>query len=381
MSAITSADGFHHLVYSISGTTHTLFLDGSAVSVNTNGTNVFSTFPNISNLLIGTAGDLSFGYTGFIDDFKVFNRALTTTDVSAIYYKDLSLPFIPRIIDTLSTAAYNAMVYKGTTLQAGAFGLKLLLYSARTSPVIQIKAGTSGTPTDFYAPIDGSNNLTTGVNGTGTGIVAFLNGATGYVTKWYDQTGNGHHATAAGTTLPFLNTTNYVVDFGSTGYFSLADNSFPTGNLPYTYLFKQGGTGVEGGANPRGGFAYSGGTSGVGNMAFLMNRRDNWLYETWYGVDGYIANGVTANVVIAATYGGGGNNNSATGKLFYKDNIQQGLSYENNINRSQTSSNCYLGNSHLNNGIDYVTYNSTMPYFYWMPYQLGSSDRAILGAT
>ena len=85
MSAITSADGFHHLVYSISGTTHTLFLDNSEISINTDGTNVFSAFPNISNLLIGTAADLSYGYTGYIDELKVFNRALTITDVSAIY--------------------------------------------------------------------------------------------------------------------------------------------------------------------------------------------------------------------------------------------------------------------------------------------------------
>lgn len=83
---ITASDGFHHLVYSISGTTHTLFLDGSAVSINTNGTDVFSAFPNISNMFIGTAGDLSCGYTGNIDDFKVYNRALTITDVSAMYY-------------------------------------------------------------------------------------------------------------------------------------------------------------------------------------------------------------------------------------------------------------------------------------------------------
>jgi hypothetical protein len=33
-NAITSADGFHHLVYSISGTTHTLFLDNSAIAIN-----------------------------------------------------------------------------------------------------------------------------------------------------------------------------------------------------------------------------------------------------------------------------------------------------------------------------------------------------------
>ena len=85
MSAITSADGFHHLVYSISGTTHTLFLDNSAVSVNTNGIDVFSAFPNISNLLFGTASDLSYGFTGYIDDFKLYNNVLTITDVSAIY--------------------------------------------------------------------------------------------------------------------------------------------------------------------------------------------------------------------------------------------------------------------------------------------------------
>ena len=83
--AITSADGFHHLVYSISGNTHTLFLDNSSIAINISGGNVFSTYQTISNLFCGIAGDLSYGYTGYIDDFKVFNRALGTTDVSAIY--------------------------------------------------------------------------------------------------------------------------------------------------------------------------------------------------------------------------------------------------------------------------------------------------------
>jgi len=94
MSAITSADGFHHLVYSISGTTHTVFLDGSAVSVNTYGTNVSSTFPNISNLYIGTAGDLSYGYTGYIDDFKIYNRSLTTTEVGTIYNANVKINIV-----------------------------------------------------------------------------------------------------------------------------------------------------------------------------------------------------------------------------------------------------------------------------------------------
>jgi hypothetical protein len=83
--AISSSDGFHHLVYSISGTTHTIFLDNSAIAVNVSGGNVFSNYQNISNLFFGIAGDLSYGFTGFLDDVKIFNRALTANDVSTIY--------------------------------------------------------------------------------------------------------------------------------------------------------------------------------------------------------------------------------------------------------------------------------------------------------
>jgi hypothetical protein len=83
--AITSIDGFHHLVYSISGTTHTLFLDNSAIAINTSSGNVFASYQNITNLFCGIAGDLSYGYTGNINDFKVFNRTLTATDVSSIF--------------------------------------------------------------------------------------------------------------------------------------------------------------------------------------------------------------------------------------------------------------------------------------------------------
>ena len=40
----------------------------------------------MSNLYIGCAGDLSYGYTGFIDDFKIWNRALPPADISAVYW-------------------------------------------------------------------------------------------------------------------------------------------------------------------------------------------------------------------------------------------------------------------------------------------------------
>ena len=77
---------YHHIALSISGTTHTLYLDGSAVAINSNAGNIFSIYKSaIQNLYIGCAGDLSYGYTGIIDDFKIWNRALPDTDINAIY--------------------------------------------------------------------------------------------------------------------------------------------------------------------------------------------------------------------------------------------------------------------------------------------------------
>ena len=80
-------------------------------------------------------------------------------------------------------------------------------------------------------------------------------------------------------------------------------------------------------------------------------------------------------------YGGGGNNNGATGKLLYVNNINKPLTYGGlSGNRNQTSVNCYLGYTQIGGGA-YSTYQSTMSYFYWMPYQLGSDDRHILGSS
>ena len=245
---ITTSDGFHHLVYSISGTTHTLFFDNSAVSININSGNIFSLFPNISNLFCGTAGDLSYGYTGFLDDVKIFNRALTTTDVSAIYNTgNFSVSKIG-IIDLLSVSTRNALINPssnpgGGTGGAFAYALKLL-YSNYLGPVVQIQRSSDNAVSDIYADVSG--NLGTGYLGTGTPFSTWLNSSIAYVVKLYDQTNNGNHAIGVKTTgynLPFIsnarinpvgNTSNasyplgYYICFNN-GSISNA-NFTPTGN-------------------------------------------------------------------------------------------------------------------------------------------------------
>lgn len=489
---------FHHAVLSISGTVHTLYLDGSAVVVNSSAGDIFANNSSITTTTIGANNLLQNAFRGIIGDFQVYNYAISSRQVSNLYVnrnlvvhytfdtfvnnlipnyailtydasfvgnaalispgfigtsalsiantgetasqyvlskrsfnlnsatgltiscwvnaditgnvnkimrifdisprifdispsagiRGISVDFsgtnmiyssynkISRVIDTLSTTAYNNIVYSGTgpALQAGAFGCKLLLFSAINLPIIQIKKGTSGTPTDFYAPIDGTTKLTTI---TGIGIVDFLGGETGYVTIWYDQTGNGHHATAAGTTLPTFNTTSSVVDFGLTGYFSLPDNSYPTGNSNYTYIYKQGVSYITNPSVTK--IVFSGGTS---KRHIVLNRSDNLFNNIWTGTGGNnyteLVGGVLGNVnnVIVITYGGGSNNNTIpSGVLMYRNNTFEPTTHGGTATRNQDATTNYLGNGNPP-GTD--TYKSTMPYFYWMPYSLQDSDRAIL---
>lgn len=76
---------FHNLVLSISGTVHTMYLDGVQVAQNSSDTNIFSTYSTITNATIGCRPNLTQAFRGFIGDFKVYNKAINATAVSNLY--------------------------------------------------------------------------------------------------------------------------------------------------------------------------------------------------------------------------------------------------------------------------------------------------------
>ena len=394
---------YRHVALTISGNTHTLYLDGSAVAVNLSGGDMLSYNSAIPNVYIGCAGDLSYGFTGIIDDFKIWNRALPSSDISAIYFANI--PYYPPI-NLISSAAYNSMIntgttynstdnkYDGTRLQAGAYGLKLLVSKWKDKPVIQLTKD-GNTTQDFYAPNDGTTNLTTLPNGAGTGIVAWLNSARGYVTKWYDQTGNSHDATAAACTVvlstslteitgptaylnyPFIDTTDYVVDFSNNGYFYLPNNSYPINNTPYTFLFKHAKrltnnccvmfTGVV--------------DSSTKDLCIVMPLSGGSLYynNAWNTLNASIlTQPVTQSVsaIVAITYNGTYSNSGR--KNYINNSLRNIVDTLGTDTRNNTGGNCLLG-SYGNN--TYYTFNSAMAYFYWMPYQLNLPEITILGKT
>lgn len=121
-----------------------------------------------------------------------------------------------------------------TTTCYGAFAA-YRVSTSYTGPTVTIRRDSDNTALDFYANANGQ--MGTAVNGTGTTLESWLNGATGYVTKWWDQSGKGNHATQATTAQqPRMDLLNARLDFttgSGTAYFSLPNGTVPLGK-PYS---------------------------------------------------------------------------------------------------------------------------------------------------
>jgi len=78
---------WHHLAAVYNGSTLTIYLDGSVPTQSAIGTSVPSTTVSTAgnNPHIGSKTDGTSEFTGNIDDFAIFNAALTATEVSNIY--------------------------------------------------------------------------------------------------------------------------------------------------------------------------------------------------------------------------------------------------------------------------------------------------------
>ena len=84
---------------------------------------------------------------------------------------------------------------------------------------------------DFYADRLG-NLLTAPV--TGQSLANWLGGATGYVTTWYDQSGNGNHMSCSSIGIqPKIDLTNAWIDFKTSAYFDTSANP-ASGPVPYS---------------------------------------------------------------------------------------------------------------------------------------------------
>ena len=257
-------------------------------------------------------------------------------------------------------------------LSAGAYGVRLL-YSGYTGPVIQIKAGTGGTPIDYYA--DTSGNLGTEYLGTGTPLATNLGVATAYVTKWYDQTGNKNDGTATANNITY-NTVTKAVKFDkdnavptpNSGSFSLPDNAYPYKNSAFTYIFTLANytTASQ--------FLYGGGPgASLRQHRTDLNSGSKAIGMHWFG-DGTVdnTNNSISGVKIAQCYNGTTNINR---RFYYNNQLYANVSFQpvggagNQPSvRNQATTFNFLGRCAITNS--FANYNGTLPYFYWAPTDL-----------
>jgi hypothetical protein len=154
-------------------------------------------------LRIGAASD----FTGFPvvdatwDDIRIYNTALTSTQVQAIYatqgMQNMSVwsGFTnPAYISITGTSLFAQLSSTAKSSAVSAFSLRAI--NGTTAKAVQVRRSSDNATQDFYA--DRLGNLFTSIN-NGVILNTWLNGATGYVTYWYDQSGKNNHA-SQGTT-------------------------------------------------------------------------------------------------------------------------------------------------------------------------------------
>ena len=145
-----------------------------------------------------------------------------------------------------------------------------------TGPTIQIRRGFDSSILDFFANSEGS--LGTLIDGKGTHLTDWLLGSNGYVKIWYDQSGQGRHATQnTESSQPIFDIVNKQIDFtaqAGQAYLNLPDGTVPQ-NIQYTVIVKHNNINAENGAWLNGGMA----DVYLGSNGF---RRMSSSYRNWW---------------------------------------------------------------------------------------------------
>ena len=121
-------------------------------------------------------------------DFFVLNTVLSDSQVSTLYQKQLAnsnYQIAPPAALT-GTPLFSQLSPAATSSAVGAFSLRAV--NGTSVRAVQVRNGTTSATQDFYADRLG-NLLTAPV--VGQSLANWLGGATGYVTTWYDQSGQG----------------------------------------------------------------------------------------------------------------------------------------------------------------------------------------------
>jgi hypothetical protein len=221
------------------------------------------------------------------------------------------------------------------------------------------------TATDFYADRLG-NLLTAPV--TGQSLANWLGGATGYVTKWYDQSGTNHATQDTAALQPKIDLVNKQIDFKPSAYFNLPNGTVPFGNTNYTMIVKHNTI------NTVWGGIIGSGTYGTTNGVNALEWNSTAYFHYWWGND--MSGGtLTSGNVVSAKY------DNTIGRTLYVN----GTSVATNTNKNRNSTNIQntigtdlRGNQGQSGGNRYL--NGELYYVFLFGTALSDTDRTLVEA-
>ena len=160
---------YHNAVLCISGNVQSLYLNGVLVGSTTTASNILSYYPTINQILVGCAGDKSNGFTGYLDDFRVYKYAFNQSQVSSLYSNRNLIAYYPfdssfnNVANGIITTPNNATVSYDATMVGNA---------------------TISTTSGNYLVGTGALNLTNTAGATST---SYVNSTCGFITTATNQ--------------------------------------------------------------------------------------------------------------------------------------------------------------------------------------------------
>ena len=141
-----------------------------------------STTPPVYFSGFRSALGITSGPVNFSDLYNISMQSMNTSN--SLKTSDFTnVPKITTMYDQISTSGQGAVL--------GFYSLRKVI-PTYTGPVINVRRSSDSVTADFFADLNGNLKAT-----DGTKITGWLNGTTGYVTTWYDQSIYARHGTQA----------------------------------------------------------------------------------------------------------------------------------------------------------------------------------------
>jgi hypothetical protein len=122
---------YHNAVLCISGTIQSLYLDGTLIATQTAASNILTSYSTINQIVMGCAGDRSCGFSGYLDDFRMYNYALNASQITNLYMNRNIVIYYPfdssqnGLTPNYATLTYDATFIGNTSIDVSSTNINI----------------------------------------------------------------------------------------------------------------------------------------------------------------------------------------------------------------------------------------------------------------